>query len=176
MTSLYWDAPLVLCWSCRGELHQYDGCWCPGSLHHQGISSHGIDYVSSMNPCLPWGRISPTCAISISRKNKNASTFISLLEKKQHVKLFSHMISMRSMLILNVRGPSYLGLTRSVSWLLMPWLLTSPGHQQPWYWLYKMCRSFSYLRKDFKYLCHINVEEWHKIWIYVFVPCEKFSM
>ena len=49
-------------------------------------------------------------------------------------------------LTLNVRGPSYLGLTRSISWLLMPWLLTSPGHQQPWYWLYTICRSFSYLR------------------------------
>ena len=34
-------------------------------------------------------------------------------------------------LTLNVRGPSYLGLTRSISWQLMPWLLTSPGHQQP---------------------------------------------
>ena len=31
-------------------------------------------------------------------------------------------------LTLNVRGPSYLGLTRSISWLLIPWLLTSPGH------------------------------------------------
>ena len=41
-------------------------------------------------------------------------------------------------LTLNVRGPSYLGLTRSISWLLMPWLLTSPGHQQPWYLLYRM--------------------------------------
>ena len=61
-------------------------------------------------------------------------------------------------LTLNVRGPSYLGLTRSVSWLLMPWFLTSPGHQQPWYWLCRICRSRSYLRKDFKYLCHINVE------------------
>ena len=48
---------------------------------------------------------------------------------------------------LNVRGPSYLGLTRSISRLLMPWLLTSPGHQQPPYWLYRICRSFSYLRK-----------------------------
>ena len=38
-----------------------------------------------------------------------------------------------SVLTLNVRGPSYLGLTRSISWLLMPWLLTSPGHQQPRY-------------------------------------------
>ena len=63
----------------------------------------------------------------------------------------------------NVRGPSYLGLTRSISWLLMPWLLTSPGHQKPWYWLYRICMSFSYLRKDFKYLCHINVEKWHKM-------------
>ena len=56
-----------------------------------------------------------------------------------------------------------LGLPRSISWLLMPWLLTSPGHQQPWYWLYRISRSFSCLRKDFKYLCHINVEEWHKM-------------
>ena len=58
----------------------------------------------------------------------------------------------------NVRGPSYLGLTGSISWLLMPWLLTSPGHQQPWYWLCRICKSWSYLRKDLKYLCHINVE------------------
>ena len=49
-------------------------------------------------------------------------------------------------LTLNV--PSYLSLTRSISWLLMPWLLMSPGHQQPWYWLYRTWRSFSYLRKD----------------------------
>ena len=34
-----------------------------------------------------------------------------------------------------VRGPSYLGLIRSISWLLMPWLLASPGHQQSWYWV-----------------------------------------
>ena len=54
------------------------------------------------------------------------------------------------LLTLNVRGPSYLGLTRSISWLLMPWLLTSPGHQQPWYWLCSICRSWSYLRMDFK--------------------------
>ena len=37
-------------------------------------------------------------------------------------------------------------------------VLPSPGHQQPWYWLYRICRSWSYLRKDFKYLFHINVE------------------
>ena len=63
-----------------------------------------------------------------------------------------------SELTLNVWGPSYLGITRSISWLLMPWLLTSPGHQQTWYWLCRICKSWSYLRKDFKFLCHINVE------------------
>ena len=59
---------------------------------------------------------------------------------------------------LNVGGPSYLGLTRPIWWLLMNWLLASPGHQQPWYWLCRM----SYLRMDFNYLCHISVKEWHK--------------
>ena len=76
---------------------------------------------------------------------------------------------------LNVRGQSHLGLTRSISWLLMPWLLTSPGHQQPWHWLHRICRCLSYLRKDFKYLCQINVEEWQKMQIYVYVLSEKFS-
>ena len=38
--------------------------------------------------------------------------------KKFHFK-HNHFIQ----LTLNVRGPSYLGLTRSISWLLMPWLL-----------------------------------------------------
>ena len=66
-------------------------------------------------------------------------------------------------LTLNVRGPSYLGLTRSISWLLMPWLLTSPGHQQPWYWLCRIGRFLSYMRKDCNYLRRINVEKWHKM-------------
>ena len=65
-------------------------------------------------------------------------------------------------LTLDVRGPSYLGLTRSISWLLLPWLLMSPGHQQPWYWLCRIGRFWSCLRKDFNYLRLINVEKWHK--------------
>ena len=43
------------------------------------------------------------------------------------------------------------------------------------YWLYIICISFAYLRKDFKYLCQINVEEWHKMQIYVYVPSERLS-
>ena len=66
------------------------------------------------------------------------------------------------MLTLNVLEPSYFGLTWSILWLLMPWLLASPGHQQPLYWSYRISRPFSYLRNDFNYQCHINVEEWHK--------------
>ena len=67
------------------------------------------------------------------------------------------------MLTLKVRGPSYLGLTRSISWLLVPWLLASPGHQQPWYWLCKISKSWSYMRNDFNYLWHVSVGEWHKM-------------
>ena len=44
----------------------------------------------------------------------------------------------------------------------MPWLLTSPGHQQPWYWLCRIGRFLSYLKKDFNYLRHISVEKWQK--------------
>ena len=56
----------------------------------------------------------------------------------------------------------------------MSWLLVSPGHQQPWYWLCRMGRSLSYLRKDFNHLCHINVEEWRKMQIYVLCSLWKY--
>ena len=39
--------------------------------------------------------------------------------------------------------------------------VASPGHQRPWYWLWRMGRSSSYLRQDFNHLCLINIEEWH---------------
>ena len=64
-------------------------------------------------------------------------------------------------LTLNVRGPSYLGLTRSITWLLMPWLLASPGHQQPRYWLCRIGRSWSYSRRNFNNLCLISLEQGH---------------
>ena len=48
---------------------------------------------------------------------------------------------------LSEHGPStlhmlrlaYSDITRSISWLLMPWLLLSPSHQQSWYWLCLPC-------------------------------------
>ena len=50
-------------------LHQYHSCWCPGSLCRQGTSSHDIDNVEWVSPCLIWGRISTTCAISMWRND-----------------------------------------------------------------------------------------------------------
>ena len=67
---------------------------------------------------------------------------------------WDHEIVHGKQLTLNVRGPSYLGLTRSISWFLTPWLLASPGHQQPWYWLCKTGKSWSYMMKNFNYLIY----------------------
>ena len=45
-------------------LGQYHGCWCPGSLRRQDISSHDIEYIEYVGPGLTWGRILSTCVIS----------------------------------------------------------------------------------------------------------------
>ena len=47
------------------QLGQYHGCWCPGSLRRQDISSHNIDYVEYVSPGLTWERILSTCVISM---------------------------------------------------------------------------------------------------------------
>ena len=44
---------------------QYHGCWCPGTLRRQDISSHDIDYIDYGGPSLTWGRILSTCVISM---------------------------------------------------------------------------------------------------------------
>ena len=46
-------------------LTQYHGCWCPGSLRRQDISSNDIDFVEYVGPGLIWGRILSTCVISM---------------------------------------------------------------------------------------------------------------
>ena len=99
--------------------------------------------------------------------------------KKIHLKMLSvKCCAFRlglNMLTLNVQGPSYLGLSRSISWLLMSWLLASPGHQQPWYWLRRIGRFLSYLRKDFN--CVISMRWNDNKCKYMFqVPSEIFSL
>ena len=56
-----------------------------------------------------------------------------------------------------------------------PWLLASPGHQQRWHWLRKIGRPLSYLSKYSNYLCHINVQEWYKMLVHVYVPSERVN-
>ena len=58
-------------------------------------------------------------------------------------------INMQSGLTLYVQGPNYSSSTEYISFLLMPWLLASPRHQHPWYWLCRLCKYLSYARKDF---------------------------
>ena len=37
-----------------------------------------------------------------------------------------------------------------------------PGHQQPWYWLYRINWSLFYMRKVLGYPCHLDVEKLYK--------------
>ena len=47
---------------------------------------------------------------------------------------------------------------RPISWLLLPWLLSSPGHQHPRYWLYRI--NCSCLPRE-GFLCHrMGVNKW----------------
>ena len=48
-----------------------------------------------------------------------------------------------SLLILLVLKLEYSRITRSIQSLLMPWILASPGHQRPWYWLCRLDGSLS---------------------------------
>ena len=50
-------------------LGHYHGCWCPGSLRRQDISSHDIDYVVEAGPCLTRGGISTTCVLLVWRND-----------------------------------------------------------------------------------------------------------
>ena len=97
--------------------------------------------------------------------------FQSVLRWKGTIKLsesnFQWYSSVDQTLTLKIRGLSHPILTRSISWLLMPWLLASPSHQQPWYWLCKLGRSVSAMRKDFNYLCYISVEECKYMFIFL---------
>ena len=46
------------------------GCWWLGFLTHKVISSHDGNYVGCFGCCLPYRRISLTCAVSVSPNNK----------------------------------------------------------------------------------------------------------
>ena len=74
---------------------------------------------------------------------------------------------------LNGRRPIYPDLMRSISWLRMPWLLASSGHQHPCYGLHKTGRYLSYMRNKFIYQCHVVWGEYYKTRIHENVYAEK---
>ena len=158
--------------------------WCHWKEKQAGKGGHYWNYyhgaLSLSNLFEDWTPVDFICGCLIFKKVAKTWIYPPALAAECHAPVYwwymaSPRVSELKKLTLNVRGPSYLGLTRSISWLLMPWLLTSPGHQQPWYWLCRIDRFLSYLRKDFNYLRRINVEKWHKMSIYVYVPSEQFS-
>ena len=64
---------------------QYHGCWCLGSLHSQVVSTHDIDYVEWLATCLPWQKISSTCAITVWGNDRNCKyIFMVLLKNLAH--------------------------------------------------------------------------------------------
>ena len=120
--------------------------------------------------CRQWRYVQQNdISLSLERHSRYTcfvSSFISIIIDNNDIDVITLLSCVSSLgvkllivLTLNVRGPGYLGLTRSISRLLMPWLLTSPGHQQPWYWLCRIGRFLSYLKKDLNYLRRINVEK-----------------
>ena len=74
-----------------------------------------------------------------------------------------------------VLKPEYTRISRSIPWLLMTWLLMSPGHQQPCYWLWTTNRSLSSIGRNFKYLHHPNFGKWYKMQIDFYVSSKIYS-
>ena len=68
-----------------------------------------------------------------------------------------HIYSVLSGLALLVLKLKQSNIHWSIPWLLMPWLLVAPGHQQQWYWLWRITRSLSFMRKYSNYPCHPSV-------------------
>ena len=66
--------------------------------------------------------------------------------------------------------------TRSITWLLLPWLFVFPGHQQPWYLLYRINVHSSSMRKDFNYLCDLSEKKWQQMQKYFNVSSKQFGI
>ena len=69
----------------------------------------------------------------------------------------------------------YSEITRSTLWLLMPWLLALPGHQQSQYCLCRMHRFLASMREVLNNPYHFNVDKWQNPswnvgWNYLSIP------
>ena len=82
----------------------------------------------------------------------------------------------RNTLTLVVLRPEHSGTFRSIPWLLMPWLLVMPGHQQQLYLLYKWNGNITdTLTLNLKNLQSFSVKEWYKAWMNILFPLIHFA-
>ena len=86
--------------------------------------------------------------------------------KKMHLKMSSGKwrpfclgLKVLTLLVLKLE---YFGNSKSIPWLLMPWLFVSPSHQQQWCWLYSINRVIVVHQKGMvvSVPAHLNVEKW----------------
>ena len=64
-------------------------------------------------------------------------------------------------------GDGIIRLWGSVPYLLMPWLLKSPEHQQAWYWLYGTANMSTCSRVNFVYLRQAKSEIRFNMWLFL---------
>ena len=82
-----------------------------------------------------------------------------------------------SQLTLPMWGLEYSRETRSIPCLLVPWLLASPAHQQPWYWLCEMGIFLSFLMLNFVHLQLFSAEEWYdEMQLHISIYWKKISI
>ena len=63
---------------------------------------------------------------------------------------------------------------KAIPWLMMPWLLASPGHQQPCYWICLINNSMPSMRTNYCItMCVIWVLRNHSKCKYIFMFLEK---
>ena len=74
-------------------------------------------------------------------------------------KLFYKDMIMNMTITLNMRGLSYPSLTRSILWLLVPWVTCITRSSAPMLQTYKIGRSLSSMKNIFNYLCHVSMDE-----------------
>ena len=85
---IFWWYDNCLTLNVRGLslIDQYHGCWCPGSLRRQDISTHDIEYVLYVCSCPTWGRISTTCVMSMWRNDMKCKyMFLFPLKNLAHI-------------------------------------------------------------------------------------------
>ena len=105
--------------------------WCEMQIHGlaQNCSVSSVNALEILQSCTTLSKYVFTPKFSMTRVK--LLLYVIQIEKSMHDA--NHALIVKSILTLLVLRPEYSVRTRLMAWLLMPWLLASPGHQQPWY-------------------------------------------